>query len=110
MGMDSLMDAQESDSKPLYGTVGVPLTVNLWEDRTRGEQWVPAYDPTQLVLTADEFFRTTSNNAVDSGKRQFEFEPLQVGTHRLEFQKRMAWKFTTEARRVFLVHVQEPGS
>jgi len=107
--MDSWMDQERSDCKPLYATVGMPLTVNLWEDRTRGEQWVATYDSSQLVLTGDEFFRTTSNNAVDSGKRQFEFEPLQPGTHRLEFQKRMAWKFTPEARRVFLVHVQEPG-
>lgn len=104
------MDDQQSDVKSLSATIGIPFTVNLWEDRTRGEQWVPSYDARQFVLTEDEFLRTTSNNAVDSGKRQFAFEPLQVGTHRLEFHKRMAWKFTAEARRVFLVHVQEPLS
>lgn len=104
------MDVDQSEYKRLDATVGLPLTVNLWEDRTRGEQWVPAYDPGQFVLTGDEFFLTTSNNAVESGKRQFEFEPLQSGTHRLEFHKRMAWKFTAEARRVFLVHVQDRGS
>ena len=104
------MDDHQSDSQSLDATVGVPFTINLWEDRTRGEQWVPSYDPSQLVLTEDEFLRTTSNNAVDSGKRRFEFEPLQVGIHQLEFHKRMAWKFTSEARRVFLVHVQEPAS
>jgi len=103
------MDQARSACKPLYAPVGLPVTVHLRADRTRGEQWVATYDSSQLVLTGDEFFRTTSNNAVDSGKRQFEFEPLQPGTHRLEFQKRMAWKFTPEARRVFLVHVQEPG-
>ena len=90
--MDRLMDSERSDDKRLYATVGIPLIVNLWEDRTRGEQWVPSYDPSQLVLTGDEFFRTTSNNAVESGKRQFEFEPLQPGTYRLEFHKRMAFK------------------
>ncbi len=104
------MDAEQSEYKRLDATVGIPLTVNLWEDRTRGEQWVPAYDSSQFVLIEDEFFQTTSNNAVESGQRRFEFEPLQSGTHRLEFHKRMAWKFTAEARRVFLVHVQEPGS
>jgi len=98
------------DCKTLSATVGVPLNVNLWEDRTRGEQWLPSYDPSQFVLTEDEFFQTTSNNAVESGKRRFEFEPLQSGIHLLEFHKRMAWKFTPEARRVFLVHVQDQGS
>ncbi len=100
------MDGQQADAKRLDAAVGVPLTVNLWEDRTRGEQWVPSYDSRHFVLTEDEFFCTTSNNAVESGNRQFAFEPLQTGTHRLEFHKRMAWKFTAEARRVFLVHVR----
>ena len=107
---DALMNDHQSDSQSLAATVGIPFSVNLWEDRTRGEQWVPSYDPSQLVLTDDEFLRTTSNNAVDSGKRRFEFEPIRAGIHRLEFHKRMAWKFTSEARRVFLVHVQESVS
>ncbi len=81
--------------------------MNLWEDRTRGEQWVPSYNPNALVLVEDEFLRTTSNNAVDSGKRTFEFQALETGEYRIEFSKRLAWKFTAEDRRVFLVHVEE---
>ncbi len=104
------MDMQQSDVKYLDATVGVPLTVTLWEDRTRGEQWVPVYDVCHFALTEDDFVCTTSNNAVESGSRQFEFEPCLSGTHRLEFHKRMAWKFTFEARRVFLIHVRERGS
>lgn len=104
------MDAHQPDVQCLDATVGVPLTVKLWEDRTRGEQWVPVYDACCLVLTEDDFVCTTSNNAVESGHHQFEFEPRQPGTHRLEFHKRMAWKFTAEARRVFLIHVREGGS
>ena len=101
------MGEEEMDLKPMVAKRGKSFTINLWEDRTRGEQWVPSYDSSVFVLTADDFLRTTSNNAVDSGKRQFEFEALQSGMHRLEFQKRMAWKYTSEARRVFLVDVKE---
>ena len=101
------MGEEEMDLKPMVAKRGKSFTINLWEDRTRGEQWVPSYDSSVFVLTADDFLRTTSNNAVDSGKRQFEFEALQSGTYRLEFQKRMAWKYTSEARRVFFVDVKE---
>ena len=101
------MGKEESDLKSVVAQKGMSFTINLWEDRTRGEQWVPSYDSSVFALTGDAFLRTTSNNAVDSGNRQFEFEALQSGTHRLEFQKRMAWKFTSEDRRVFLVDVKE---
>lgn len=101
------MVEEEPDFKTIVAKQGSSFTINLWEDRTRGEQWVPAYDSSEFVLTGDDFLRTTSNNAVDSGRRQFEFEALQNGKHRLEFHKRMAWKFTSEARRIFLVDVQE---
>ena len=84
--------------------------IRLWEDRTRGEQWVPAYDASEFVLVGDDFLRTTSNNAVDAGSRTFEFEALCAGTHNLEFNKRLAWKFTSEDRRVFVVTVQDPPS
>ena len=79
--------------------------IHLWEDRTRGEQWVPTYDPKVLALVEDDFLRTVSNNAVDSGRRSFEFHALVPGKHRVEFSKRMAWKFTAEDRRVFEVTV-----
>ena len=101
------MGEEETDLKSVVAKKGNSFTINLWEDRTRGEQWVPSYDSSVFVLTADDFLRTTSNTAVDSGRRQFEFEALQSGTYRLEFQKRMAWKYTSEARRVFLVDVKE---
>jgi len=101
------MVEEESDLKTIVVKQGSSFTINLWEDRTRGEQWVPTYDPSEFVMTGDDFLRTMSNNAVDAGRRQFEFEALQSGMHRLEFHKRMAWKFTDEARRIFLVDVKE---
>ena len=78
------MGVQEPESKVLQVSSGKPFTIHLWEDRTRGEQWVPAYEPTEFMLIDDEFLRTTSNNAVDSGQRSFEFQPIKLGTHRVE--------------------------
>jgi predicted secreted protein len=98
---------EKREVKSIQAKKGVTFTVNLWEDRTRGEQWVPSYDQTALVLVEDEFLRTTSNNAVDSGTRTFEFQALEEGEYRLEFSKRLAWKFTAEDRRVFLITVKE---
>ena len=93
------------DTKAIQVFRSATFVVHLWEDRTRGEQWVPTYDPKMLGLVGDEFLRTTSNNAVDSGRRSFEFQALELGRHQLEFSKRMAWKFTAEDRRVFQVTV-----
>ena len=44
------MDVQEPGSKVLQVSSGKPFTIHLWEDRTRGEQWVPAYEPTEFTV------------------------------------------------------------
>lgn len=105
-GSDGEKQSDTRDVKFLQTKKGSTFRVNLWEDRTRGEQWVPAYPSKGLVLVEDEFLRTTSNNAVDSGKRTFEFQALEAGEFHIEFSKRLAWKFTAEDRRVFVVHVE----
>jgi predicted secreted protein len=87
-----------------------PFLIHLWEDRTRGEQWVPAYDARNLALVSDEYLRIASNNAVDNGQRTFEFKATQPGTHELVFEKRMGWKFTAEDRRVFQIQVSSDRS
>jgi len=84
------------------------VQIHLWEDRTRGELWVPTYDPAGLVLLADDYLRVAGNNAVDNGQRTFEFKAIKPGTHRVLFEKRMGWKFTAEDRRVFDVTVSDP--
>lgn len=89
---------------------GATFQIRLWEDRTRGEQWIPSYDAEAVALVDEDFLRTVSNNAVDSGKHSFEFRALVPGTHRLVFEKRMGWKFTAEDRRVFVVHVSGDGA
>ena len=83
--------------------VNQPFVIRLWEDRTRGEQWVPVYDAKGLTLLSDDFQRIASNNAVDNGQRIFEFQAVQSGMHQLVFEKRMGWKFTSEDRRLFQI-------
>ncbi len=97
---------REREVKSIQVKKGATFSINLWEDRTRGEQWVPSYDQKSFVLVEDDFLRTTSNNAVDSGKRTFEFQALEEGEYRMEFSKRLAWKFTAEDRRVYLITVK----
>jgi len=101
------MDTDQIETKPIQTVQSETFHIHLWEDRTRGEQWVPTYDPKVFALVDDAFLRTVSNNAVDSGRRSFEFQALEIGKHCLEFSKRMAWKFTAEDRRVFEVTVRD---
>ncbi len=95
------------EEKLLETSVGETFTIRLWEDRTRGEIYVPSYDPEALALLNDEYERSIgdSNNAIDAGKRAFEFRALKPGVHRIVFEKRMGWKFTPEDRRVYTVTV-----
>ena len=103
--------ATHSDGvKIIETTFEHPVQIHLWEDRTRGELWVPTYDPTGVELLADDYLRIAGNNAVDNGQRTFEFRAVKPGTHRILFEKRMGWKFTAEDRRVFDVTVLETSS
>ena len=95
------------DTRIIETVLDRPIQIHLWEDRTRGELWVPNYDPTALALLADDYFRVAGNNAVDNGRRTFEFQAVRPGTHSLLFEKRMGWKFTAEDRRVFEVVVSD---
>jgi predicted secreted protein len=88
--------------------VDQPFVLQLWEDRTRGEQWVTSYDTKGLALLSDEFLRIASNNAVENGQRIFEFKAVRPGLHHVVFEKRMGWKFTAEDRRLFTIEAQLP--
>lgn len=101
--------ADRSDAKTVATRVGAVVTIRLWEDRTRGEIYVPSYDPDALSLVNDDYERSVgdSNQAVDAGKRAFEFRALKSGAHRILFEKRMGWKFTAEDRRVYIVMVAD---
>lgn len=100
----------DRDAKTITTHAGGTFSIHLWEDRTRGEMWVPSYDSTALTMVSEDFLRTVSNNAVDSGRRSFEFRAVLPGTHRLVFEKHMGWKFTAEDRRVFLIGVENGTS
>lgn len=106
-GPDGSAADPDQGAKSIAASVDASFHVHLWEDRTRGEQWVPSYDAHALALMEDDFLRTASGNAVDSGRRTFEFRAVTPGMHRLVFEKRMGWKYTAEDRRVFLVHVAD---
>ena len=93
------------DGKPIEAIQGQSIEIHLWEDRTRGELWVPTYDPAALALLADDYFRVAGNNAVDNGQRTFAFKTMKPGTYQVVFEKRLGWKFTAEDRRVFQVLV-----
>jgi predicted secreted protein len=99
----------EREARVLTARLNVPFHLHLWEDRTRGELWVPTYDPSGLVLLEDEYLRIANGNAVDSGRRTFEFKPVSPGTHRILFEKRLGWKFTAEDRHVYYVTVSDAG-
>ncbi|HKC93281.1 MAG TPA: protease inhibitor I42 family protein [Nitrospira sp.] len=97
--------APHNEAKVIEATLDQPIQIHLWEDRTRGELWVPTYDPTGLALLADDYLRIAGNNAVDNGRRTFEFKAMKPGNYQVLFEKRMGWKFTAEDRRVFQVRV-----
>jgi len=100
-------DSTAGEVKHLSVQAGQPFPIHLWEDRTRGEQWVPSYDTALLALVSDEYLRVAGNNAVDNGTRTFEFRAIEPGEHRILFEKRMGWKFTAEDRRVFLIQASD---
>ena len=96
-------------SRAIDAVLGQVFAIRLWEDRTRGEQWVPSYNTKALTLVDDRFLRVAGNNAVENGQRTFEFQGVLPGTHELVFEKRMGWKFTAEDRRILLIHVAPSG-
>jgi predicted secreted protein len=106
-GPDVTVSSQSEDCRIITATVGKSFTIHLWEDRTRGEQWVPEFDTKAVTLLADDFLQIASNNAVENGQRTFELEAVSPGIHRVVFEKRLGWKFTAEDRRVFQIEVTD---
>lgn len=108
-GQEQCSSSDVGCPRVIESTMGRSFTIHLWEDRTRGEQWVPSYNTRVLALVDDEYLRVAGNNAVDNGRRTFEFASIRPGTHEIVFEKRMGWKCTAEDRRVFHIHVTENG-
>jgi predicted secreted protein len=108
--MSDVKEELHDQDKVIQAILDQPIEIHLWEDRTRGELWIPSYDPTVLALLSDDYLRVAGNNAVDNGQRTFEFKALKPGTFDVVFEKRLGWKFTAEDRRVFHVHVSGRSS
>lgn len=108
-GSDFSLAHEFSEERVITASVDQPFVIHLWEDRTRGEQWVPSYDSKALALLGDEFLRIASNNAVENGQRTFEFKAVLPGGHQLLFEKRMGWKYTAEDRRMFRIEATLPA-
>jgi hypothetical protein len=103
--MSDVKEELHDQDKVIEAMLDQPVEIHLWEDRTRGELWIPRYDPSVLALLSDDYLRIAGNNAVDNGQRTFEFKALKPGTFDVVFEKRLGWKFTAEDRRVFHISV-----
>lgn len=105
------MNAGEAwtQDKVLSTRLGASVIIRLWEDRTRGEIYIPLFDNAAVALVNDDYDRSMGENwnVVDSGKHVFEFRALKSGAHRIVFEKRMGWRFTAEDRRVYVLMVDE---
>jgi predicted secreted protein len=95
--------------KVLRARAGGTVAIRLWEDRTRGEIYMPLFDSAAVVMVNDDYDRSMGENwnIVDSGKHVFEFRALRPGVHRIVFEKRMGWRFTAEDRRVYVLMVTD---
>ena len=91
--------------KEVVARVGEPFKIRIWEDRTRGSRWTPAFDPTRLRLLNDDFDRTRNIRVTDIGMRYFEFLPSARGKLQIVFEWRYGWKFSAERRLTYEVLV-----
>lgn len=103
--MPDVRDELHGHDRAIAVALDQSLEIRLWEDRTRGELWIPTYDSAALALLSDDYLRVAGNNAVDNGQRTFEFKAIKPGVFSVVFEKRMGWKFTAEDRRVFHITV-----
>jgi predicted secreted protein len=95
--------------KQIQTRMASTVIMRLWEDRTRGEIYMPLYDNDAVALVNDDYDRSMGDNwnVIDSGKHVFEFRALKPGVHRIVFEKRMGWRFTAEDRRVYILTVAD---
>ena len=99
------MVAGKIDRIKMKAKVGEPFRIRLWEDRTKGNKWVPTYDATSLRLISDEYERTRNIRVSDIGMRYFEFLPTVPGVYTITFELRYGWKFSAEQHLAYEVTV-----
>ncbi len=98
----------KGERKTIQATLGVPFTIRIWEDRTRGERYIPAFDPQIFKLLDEDYRRTINIRVADTGMRLFTFAAQQPGSQEIVFERRYGWKFAAEERIIYTVEVQ-PG-
>src|SRR5207237_10550496 len=81
-------------AKVIVTTLEHPIQIHLWEDRTRGELWVPTFDPAGRELLADAYLRIAGTNAVRNGQRTVAIQAVRPGTHRVAGETRGRSQFT----------------
>jgi len=87
--------------------VGEPFRISLWEDRTRGNRWVPSFDAEALRLLSDEYERTRNIRVSDIGMHNFEFIATHPGSFWIEFESRYGWKFSAESHLTYEVLITD---
>jgi predicted secreted protein len=93
------------EKKTIQAKAGVPFKIRIWEDRTRGSRWTPAYDADALRLVAEDYERTRNIRVNDIGMRYFEFIAVNPGRYEIVFELRYGWKFSAEDRLTYEVDV-----
>lgn len=101
--------AQQTPSKTIETEAARTFTIMLWEDRTGGHSWTPRYDPQALDLLDDDYQRTVNVDTADFGRRVFTFLAKTPGEHTLVMEARVGWKFTSDNRKLYLIHINSPS-
>lgn len=91
------MTTGKSETIKISAKVGEPFQIKVWEDRTKGHRWVPAYDSTMLRMLSDEYERTRNIRVTDSGMHDFEFIATVPGETHIVFESRYGWKFSADS-------------
>ncbi|MFY9268280.1 MAG: protease inhibitor I42 family protein [Candidatus Manganitrophaceae bacterium] len=100
------MAETQAEVKKVHAKIGEPFHIRIWEDRTRGSRYVPAFDPTAFNLISDEYERMRHVRTNDIGMHCFEFVPMVSGSYLVEFESRYGWKFSADDRLIYEVEVK----
>ena len=66
-------DSTAGEVKHLSVRTGQPFQIHLWEDRTRGEQWVPSYEVASMALVNDDYLRLPATMPWTTGRARSSF-------------------------------------
>ena len=99
------MIEDKSELLKITAKTGESFRIRLWEDRTKGNRWMPSYDATAFRLLSDEYERTRNIRVSDIGMHCFEFIATSSGVFSIEFELRYGWKFSAESHLTYEVSI-----